>query len=384
MTLMNYKSLVLLVFPSVFSLTRRGELMTSVKEKLLTRDIVVHDIILEDVCLVLVVSDVVEAVAITLEMFGVDKVAIAKRIPKQFRQIVRTIVMTGQKTILSREKFFVKVEVSQNDKLTYVQRDLEFAASGELIGKLSRTVKAIPAKNEYDADKLVLTYLGKNSAYVCIQVNKGMGGITYNSQKEDITCSIHNITSTISCLKSLKCGFAPNYLIPYTNHCDLTENVKLFGFVANKSPHKRYKIRVGRIDLPSGINENLELMFKESVCAEVLALLPGKGIIIPLSASFYPLWFVKATIKRVFAAGKIPWMPLAVSTNSIYYDAKELGLEDKISFIDKLVIKTSFDKRDYERFQDKIDTISRLTFKGIKIVSLEIGPNYLHDIVDSI
>jgi hypothetical protein len=314
----------------------------------------------------------------------VDKVAIAKRIPKQFKQIVKTIVMTGQKTILSREKFFVKVEVSQNDKLTYVQRDLEFAASGELIGKLSRTVKAIPAKNEYDADKLVLTYLGKNSAYVCLQVNKGMGGITYNSQKEDIICSIHNITSTISCLKSLKCGFAPNYLIPYTNHCDLTENLKLFGFVANKSPHKKYKIRVGRIDLPSGINENLELMFKESVCAEVLTLLPGKGIIIPLSASFYPLWFVKATIKRVFAGGKIPWMPLAVSTNSIYYDAEELGLDDKISFIDKLVMKTSFDKRDYERFQDKIDTVSRVTFKGIKIVSLEIGPNYLHDIVDSI
>jgi hypothetical protein len=125
-------------------------------------------------------------------------------------------------------------------------------------------------------------------------------------------------------------------------------------------------------------------MFKESVCAEVLTLLPGKGIIIPLSASFYPLWFVKATIKRVFAGGKIPWMPLAVSTNSIYYDAEELGLDDKISFIDKLVMKTSFDKRDYERFQDKIDTVSRVTFKGIKIVSLEIGPNYLHDIVDSI
>ncbi len=83
---MNYKSHVLLVFPSVFSLTRRDELVTSVKEKLLTRDIAVHDIILEDACLVLIVSDVVEAVATTLEMFGVDKVAIAKRIPKQFRQ----------------------------------------------------------------------------------------------------------------------------------------------------------------------------------------------------------------------------------------------------------------------------------------------------------
>ena len=72
-----------------------------------------------------------------VEVFGIDKVAIAKHVTNEFTEIVKTIVNTGKQIIIPKEKFFVKVKVSSNAETHYVARDVEFASVGNLTAELS-------------------------------------------------------------------------------------------------------------------------------------------------------------------------------------------------------------------------------------------------------
>jgi hypothetical protein len=376
-------NVVLLVFPSAFSANRKDKLITMVKKKLQLRHIKVNKIILEESCIAFEVSDVVEAASSAAEMFGIDKVAIAKQVTNRFTNIVKTIVNTGKQIILPKEKFFVKVEVDHNTKLNYVGRDVEFVSSGDLTANLS-SIAAQPAKNEYDADKIILSYIGKNSAYVCIQIDKALGGLPFGSQKEKVVCSIHNTLSALSCLMAIQCGFIPELLILYTDYNDLKENVKLVGYIYNRMSIKKHKIRIARIDIPDNSNYCLKFILQESVSARILTLLPEKGLVIPLSAAIHPPWFVEATIKKIGFTGKMPWMPLMLMTDSIYYNAKYVGLEDKIATIETIISTSVLKKEEYKKHEKKIDILSKAAIKNMKTVSLNIGPNYLHDIIDSI
>jgi hypothetical protein len=377
---------VLLIFPSSLSPNRKTKLIDVVKKKLLLSNIKVNKITIEEGCIAFEVTDVIEAAAATVELFGISQVAVAKCIPNRFTDIVDTIVKTGKQIILPEEKFFIRVWTSGKAKISYIGRDVEFASSGNLIAELS-PIASKPAKNEYEANKVILSYIGKHSAYVCLQIDTALGGIPSGSQKEKLVCGIHNILSSLSCMLAVKCGFIPDFLIMYTNEDDLKENAKLFGCIAPKMSVKKYRIRLIHIDLPDEYNHHLKLMLQEGVFIRILTLLPGKGrLVIPLSAAIHPPWFVESTVKKIVSTGKIPWMPLMLLTDGIYHDAKSVGLEDKITSIDDLINTNMimFKKQEYEKYERKIDMLSKDAVKNMKTISLKVGSNYLHDIIDSI
>jgi len=150
---------------------------------------------------------------------------------------------------------------------------------------------------------------------------------------------------------------------------------------------KKYKIRLIHIDLPDKYNHHLKLILQEGIVARILTLLPGKGgLVIPLSAAIHPPWFVESTLKKIVSLGKIPWMPLMLLTDGIYHDAKSMGLEDKIPSIDDSINNDMimFKKHEYRKYERKIDMLSKTAVKNMKTISLKVGPNYLHDIIDSI
>jgi hypothetical protein len=377
---------VLLIFPSSLSPNRKTKLIDVVKKKLLLSNIKVNKITIEEGCIAFEVTDVIEAAAATVELFGISQVAVAKCIPNRFTDIVDTIVKTGKQIILPEEKFFIRVWTSGKAKISYIGRDVEFASSGNLIAELS-PIASKPAKNEYEANKVILSYIGKHSAYVCLQIDTALGGIPSGSQKEKLVCGIHNILSSLSCMLAVKCGFIPDFLIMYTNEDDLKENAKLFGCIAPKMSVKKYRIRLIHIDLPDKYNHHLKLMLQEGISIRILTLLPGKGrLVIPLSAAIHPPWFVESTVKKIVSTGKIPWMPLMLLTDGIYHDAKSVGLEDKITSIDDLINTNMimFKKQEYEKYERKIDMLSKDAVKNMKTISLKVGSNYLHDIIDSI
>lgn len=277
---------VLLIFPSSLSLNRKTKLIDVVKKKLLLSNVKVNKITIEEGCIAFEVTDVIKAAVVTVELFGICQVAVAKCIPNGFTDVVATIVKTGKQIILPEEKFFIRVRTSSKAKISYIGRDVEFASSGNLIAELS-PIASKPAKNEYEANKVILSYIGKHSAYVCLQIDTALGGIPSGSQKEKLVCGIHNILSSLSCMLAVKCGFIPDFLIMYTNEDDLKENAKLFGFIAPKMSVKKYRIRLIHIDLPDKYNHHLKLMLQEGISIRILTLLPGKGgLVIPLSEQF--------------------------------------------------------------------------------------------------
>jgi len=409
---------VLLVFPSQFSIGRFDKLIADIKDALRSKDVELRDIVLEKECVVLELDDVVEGAAITVEMFGIDKVAIAKKVSiASFEEILAQVVNIGKLKILPKEKFFVKVQISNNAKVDYKPRDLEFASTGELTAALQSSLSpslssshrqsstfpssasslsssARPAKNELDADRHIEIFIGKKSAYVCIEIDAGLGGLPFASQEEKVLCTIHNALSAISCMAVLKCGFFPEILILYTDDDDLRQNLKTFGLVVNRLNTKNYSIRLARVE---GLHKQQQqqrqsshkTILQEIVAAQVLTRMRGKGVVVPLSTAIHPLWLIELTFKKILSSNKIPWMPLLLPTQDIYDIARELGMEehklrlmsDQSCMIDGLL---TFTKQDYAKCRKSIDIMTESALKNMDTISFEIGPNYLHDILDSV
>jgi len=412
---------VLLVFPSQFSIGRIDKLIADIKDALRSKDVGLMDIVLEKECVIFELDDVVGGAAITAEMFGIDKVAIAKKVSTaRFEEILAQVVSIGKLKILPKEKFFVKVQISDNAKVDYKPRDLEFASTGELTAALQSSLSqsvlssprqsstfsssssssasslssaARPAKNELDADRLIEVFIGKKSAYVCIEIDAGLGGLPFACQEEKVLCSIHNALSAISCMAVIKCGFFPEIIILYTDDDDLRQNLKTFGLVVNRLNTKNYSIRLARVE---GLQKqqqqrqsNHKTILKEIVAARVLTRMRGKGVVVPLSTAIHPLWLIELTFKKILSSNKIPWMPLLLPTQGIYDIAKELGMEehklrlmsDQSCMIDGLL---TFTKQDYAKYRKSIDTMTESALKNMNTISFEIGPNYLHDILDSV
>ena len=97
---------------------------------------------------------------------GIDWVAEARKVTRKFSDVTSAIVYTGSRAIMPGEKFYVKV--IQTAKADYVDRDVEFASTGALVGKLAE-INALPAKSEQEADRVILALVGKRSAYVCVK-----------------------------------------------------------------------------------------------------------------------------------------------------------------------------------------------------------------------
>lgn len=96
----------------------------------------------------------------------IDNIVLAKKISSRFSKVVEAIVQQGSRAILPKERFYVKV--IQTTKADYVDRDVEFASTGALVGKLAE-INALPAKSEQDADRVIVAIIGKRSAYVCVK-----------------------------------------------------------------------------------------------------------------------------------------------------------------------------------------------------------------------
>ena len=128
---------------------------------------------------------------------------------------------------------------------------------------------------------------------------------------------------------------------------------------------------------------------QEIVATQVLTRMRWKRVVVPLSAAIHPLWLIESTFKKLLSSNKIPWMPLSLPIQGIYDIAKELGMDehklrlfsDESSIIQKLV---TFTKKDYAKYRKTIDLMTESALKNMKTISFEIGPNYLHDILDSV
>jgi hypothetical protein len=297
-----------------------------------------------------------------LGIFGIDKVAIARKVENEFEELSNAIAEIGLKVILPGEKFFVKVNAGGTND--YVSRDIEFASSGKLTAKLAE-MGAHPAKNEQEADRVILAFAGKKFAYVCVEVSEGPGGLPVGSFGKAL-CSLHNPLSSLTCYATAKAGFVPEIVLLYSDEDELRANAKLAEILAKRTAMKEHVVRVAPIDIPNIKDVPIELV-KDAIAAEVLIGQPGDRVVLPFSPAIHPLWFIEAIAGKAMAAGKTPYMPLMFTDIPKDYATK---------------MQTAISKSKFQKYDSAIDAAAKLSIKKMK--KLKVGPNYLHDILDSV
>ena len=369
---------VIVVFPTIFSLNKIDHLISSISKILKMKNQNYSKIQQNESVITIDAKDPVIASSIIGTLFGIEKIAIATAVENSFESVLSNIVKTGSNLLLKGEKFLVKVEGQTGQ---YIPKDLELAATSSLIEKTYH-LQTKPG-SELIHDKLLYTYLTKSYAYICIFIDKGNGGIPYNSHNEKILCCVYDEFSIISCLQIIKMGFEPKILVCYQNEPDLLNIVKMINQILSHIIQDEVELQFCKLALKSSGSSNI--LFKVVAITEILSVLATKikikRISVAVSSLIFPSWFIEHNAKVILKKNLVPWFPLLTVDNSIFENANELGLEKYMSKMQNLC-KLKFKENDMQ--QDKIHKISQTTIKTRKIIMVKTGTKNVHDIIDSL
>jgi hypothetical protein len=369
---------VIIVFPTIFSLNKIDYLISNISKILKMKNQNYGKIQQNNSIIIIDAKDPVIASSIIGTLFGIEKIAIATEIENSFENVLPSIVKIGSNLLLKGEKFLIKVE---GQTTQYMPKDLELAATSSLIEKTSHL--QIRPGSETIYDKLLYTYLTKSYAYICIFIDKGNGGIPYNSHNEKMFCCVYDEFSAISCLQIIKMGFEPKILICYQSEPDLLNIVKMINQILSHIILDKVELQFCKLSLKSSGGSSI--LFKVATITEILSILATRmkieRISVAVSSLIFPSWFIEYNAKVVLKKNLIPWFPLLVVDNSIFENANELGLEKYMSKIQNLC-KLRFKGNNIQ--QDKIRKISQVTIKTRKIIMVKTGTKNVHDIIDSI
>jgi hypothetical protein len=361
---------VVIVFPSLFT---EGQALADIIKK---TAVGITNVNVEYNCIICEARDVVKLASELAGMYGIDRVAIANKVSTNFSEVTSAIVEVGSKVMIPGDRFYVKVILLRPAAAArdYVGRDIEFAASGTLAARLA-SIKALPAKTESAASRLILAVLGKESAYVCIQVITAPGGSVVGSRGKALS-SIHSPLSYLACLTAAKAGLdCSTIVLPYGNESELVNNARLVQLFATKTRRKRQKILAMPINVPA--KGKVSSLLKEKIISKILVECQNNRIVFPLTVAIHPIWFLEPIIKETVLAGKMPFAPLLFLSSELDKYAKEAKIE-----LNGSAVKVA--KSMFEKYNDRIDSEVRIALKRMKKLELKIGPNYLHDIIDSI
>jgi len=363
------------VFPTVFSKNKIPNLISNIKNILKIRNQEFSSIKRDgDIILVNTTDPVFSSSAINL-IFGIEKVAIAKQVTNDFKTIVSEITSICGNLLLKGEKYLVKVEGTSKGFFT---KDVEIAATSSIIEKKSNLGAKPGTENDYD--KLLYTYLTKNNAYICIFIDKGLGGISSNSQKENTICCVYDELSAISCYETIKQGYNSKIIICYRKKSELVNLVKTINHIIPRLLKEKIILDFFQIKANSKETKNY-LNYFDSII-DILVHEANFGKIDYISLPLSPVIFSQKTIeffmKRIFQNKKIPILPIFGLDNRLFDDAKEIGLEKNIHKIHKII------SLDLDKIPKIIDKDFKRNLKTKETVNVIIGPNNVHDILDSI
>jgi hypothetical protein len=363
------------VFPNVFSKNKIPQLIRNIKKILRTRNHGFKSVKRDgDVILVDANDPVFSSSAINL-IFGIEKIAIAKQVKNDFQKIVSEISVVGENLLLSGERFLVKVEGLTKG---FFPKDVEITATSNIIEKKA-DIGARPG-TEDNYDKLLYTYLTKNNAYVCIFLDKGYGGIPYQSQKKNAICSIYDEISAISCFETIKQGFDSKIIICYRQKTELMNLVKMINRIIPRLVKQEIILEFFNIKINQSGMKNY-LVFVKSVL-EIMIHEAKSNDIAYVSLALSPLMFssdfIDYSMKHVFENEKLPITPLSGVDSKLFEDAKEIGLEKQISKLERLFLMN------YNEIPNLSSKVIDFALKSKRTVIVKIGPNNVYDILDSL
>jgi len=369
-------NVLVIVFPSTFSLNKIKLLITNIKKILKIENRKFHKIRQEGDIIIVETDDPVFTSSTINTLFGIEKVAIAKQVTNDFDTIVNGISKVGVDLFLESERFLIRVEGQAKGFMT---KDVEMAATSSLIEKTAK--KGIKPGTDEKHDKQLYVYLTKSYAYICIYLDEGLEGIPNNSQKKKIICCVFDELSAISCIETIKHGFEVKIIICFMKESELLHIAKML----NQIIHRMVKPKIDLEFYKVPIDEKPASLLLTEITIELLSMIAisndMKRISLSISPLIYPIDFLENMVKLVYDKNLIPYLPLSGLDNNVITTAKEIGLEKYIPKIKKYGNTKFYDSK---KPLKEIKKIMEKTVRNRKQISIKVAQNNVHDILDKI
>jgi adenylyl- and sulfurtransferase ThiI len=367
----------IVVFPSIFAYNKLNSLIFNIKKILEIKNQPFQSIKRDGSIIIVEANDPVFASSAINLLFGIEKVAIAKKIKNDFEILISGITKIGSNLLLKGERFYVKVDGQAKG---YLPKDIEIAATSSLIEKTTKIGAKPGTEDMYD--KLLYAYLTKSNAYVCIFTDKGNGGIPNNFQKEKVVCCVYDELSAVSCLETIREGFDVKIIVCFRRESELLNLVKILNNLIPRTLKSKIGIEFFQISIQVTGAKNYLLMV-EAVTEIILSaaiLNHIKRVSLAVSPLIFPQSFIDKIFSRVYQKNIIPHTPLLGLDENILDCAKEIGLEKYLPRIEQLG-KMKFNSGAIGKNAIKI---AQQALKTKRVVTVTVGPNNIHDILDSL
>ena len=362
------------VFPSLFAEHKINLLMANIKKILKMNNQNFTKISRDENLILIDANDPVFASTAINLLFGINQIIIAKKINNDYTTVVNEINRIGSSLLLKGEKFYVKVEGVPKG---YVTKDVELSATSSLIEN-NKKINARPGTEEKH-DKLLFTHITKSNAYVSIFSDKGLGGTVNNSQNQKTVCGIFDEFSALACLEAIKQGFTVKIIIFCQKQSELINLGKILQKILPRALQEKTKIEFYTITDLENYRRAKNFLFTE-ILSKVATRDKISYIVLPVSPLVFPSTFIKKLKLRIYELGLIPFIPLSGIGLEIFENAKEVGLEKYIGKIEK-ILRTKIEEKRMKKLSDKaLDNI----IKSKKTVSVKLGPNMLHEMLDAL
>ena len=369
---MNETSYVI-VFPTIFSKNKIHDLIRNIKKILKIKNQQFKSVKRDGDIILIDANDPVFASSAINLLFGIEQVSIARQVKNDFQVIVSEIAAIGGNLLLKGERFLVKVDGTSKGFLT---KDVEIAATSNIIEKKSN-LGAHPSTDE-NYEKLLYTYLTKNNAYICIFSDKGNGGIPYKLQEQKTICAIYDEISAVSCYETIKQGYDIKIIVCYRQKSELMSIVKMINQIIPRLVQDRVELEFIEIKIKPNGRKNY-LTYVNSIL-EILLQYTNVHVSLALSRSIFSSEFIDNSLNLVFEKKKIPIIPLAGVDIVLFDDAKEIGLERNLKKLEKIISVNNSNEIIHPISKKEVENALRTK----KIITVKVGPNNIHDILDSL
>jgi len=153
----------------------------------------------------------------------------------------------------------------------------------------------------------------------------------------------------------------------------------------NKILHSKIKPKINLEFYKIHVNKKLTLLLLTEITAKMLVQIATtnstKRISLGLSPLIFPVDFVESLIKQVYNKDLIPYFPLSGLDSNVFETAKEIGLEKYLSRIKKLGSSKFYN---FKQSPKKIEKIVEESIMNKKTISVSVGPNNVHEILDEV
>jgi len=369
------------VFPTMFARGEIRQLIVNIKEILRIRGQPFASVKRDgDLILVHANDPVFAASAINL-LFGIKRVAIARRTGVGFDELVSKITSIGGNLLLKGERFIVRVEGTTKG---FTAKDAEIAVTSRIIEKTH--LGAVPGTEER-FDRELYTYLTKKNGYVCIFSDAGMWGVPKRprSGERRTACPIYDELSAISCVETVRQGYDVDIMIVYKKRQELLRLVKMINRLIPRLVREEVVLEFLQIEeggAPGGAKKYLAHM--DAIMSIMMRRLsPGDRISLAVPPAVFPDHVVDSYVRRAFGGGLIPLNPLAGVDAGMYRIAGDMGFGE--SDLKRLERVAGGNYAGASAGDDYDDTDDRYDDGAIaKTVTIRAGVNNVHDILDSL